>query len=97
MIADLHRGNCTEWKCRFHPLDGSHLLGLEESFSSFFFIVFDFFVDLACLAEDVKLSANGRQPTLFLSFSFTNTSPVDFHDAYTARVVLYFSRQAFFC
>jgi hypothetical protein len=25
---------------------------------------FDFFVGLVCLAEDVKLSANGRQPTL---------------------------------
>jgi hypothetical protein len=61
-IEALHRGRCTEWRCCFHRLDGSHLPGLEEFFLPF--LVFDFFADLVCLVEDVKLSANGRQPTL---------------------------------
>jgi hypothetical protein len=63
------------------------------------------------LAEGVKLSAYGRQPTIFLSFSFslfyfsffflfflTDISPVVFHNAYfyyIAGVVLYFSKQVF--
>jgi hypothetical protein len=63
------------------------------------------------LAEDVKLSAYMRQPTLFLSFSFclflfvflflvflNDTSPVFFHNAYfyyTTGVVLCFSGHAF--
>jgi len=60
-------------------------------------------MDLACLDEDVKLSANGRRPTLFPSLSFyfyflTNTYPIHFHDAYfyyTVGVVLCFLGQAF--
>jgi hypothetical protein len=57
MITTLHKGHWPEWICCFHLLDGSH----EFLFS---FLVCDFFVDLVCLAEDVKLNANGRQPTL---------------------------------
>jgi hypothetical protein len=59
------------------------------------------------VAEDVKLSAYGRQPTFFLSFSFcsflfflTNTSPIVFHDIYfyyRVGIVLYFLGHAFLC
>jgi len=55
-------------------------------------------VNFKGLAKDVKLSADGRQPTLFLSFA--DTSPIVFHDAYfyyTAGVVLHFSGQVFLC